>query len=317
MIATFTDITEAVNFAFLFILAISVVLLVFITFAMIFFVIKYHRKRNPVASQISGNAILEIVWTVIPTFLALGMFYYGWIGYRLMKTPPPGAMEVTAVGRMWSWQFKYANGKQSSELYVPVSQPVKVNIESTDVLHSFYVPAYMVKQDAVPGLDTFVWFEPKETGSFDIFCAEYCGNRHSYMLSKVIVVPEREFEEWVAKDVQKVEAAPEGESDTERTERLARLGRMLSDSKGCTACHSSDGSKLVGPTYKGLFGKTETVVTSGKKRQVTVDEAYLRKSILEPNADVVDTFQPLMPSQQGLVTDDEISALIEYIKTVQ
>ena len=318
MPASFSNIIEAVNTTFLVITVISVVLLVLITFLMVAFVIKYRRKRHPKASQIEGNTFLEMAWTVIPTILVLGMFYYGWIGYKLMRNPPAGAMEVTAIAQMWSWQFRYPNGKQSSELYVPVNQPVKVNLESRDVLHSFYVPAFKVKQDVVPGSIQFLWFEAEEIGVFDIFCAEYCGQRHSYMLSKVNVIDQGEFDQWVATGVEPLGELSADDMDEEAlVVRLRKTGERLSQIKGCNACHTIDGTALVGPTYKGLFGRTETVVTDDQTRQIVVDEDYIRKSILEPNADIVEGFQPLMPSQQGMITDEEITAIIEYLKTLK
>jgi cytochrome c oxidase subunit 2 len=293
-------------------------LLVLITSLMVIFVVKYRRSRHPIPAQVESHTLLEVAWTIIPTLLVLGMFYYGWVGYKLMRTPPPGAMEVGAIAQMWSWQFRYENGKQSSELYVPVDQPIKVLLESRDVIHSFYVPAFMVKQDVVPGMVNFVWFSAPDTGSFDLFCAEYCGERHSYMLSKVVVVNKDEFEKWVEEGVEESESADLEElSEEEHVARLQRIGRRLSRVKGCDACHTVDGTSLVGPTYKGLFGRTETVVTDGVAREVIVDEDYIRRSILDPASDVVEGFQPLMPSQQGLITDEEIAALIEYLKTLQ
>ena len=209
------------------------------------------------------------------------------------------------------------NGKHSPELYVPVRQPVKVNLESADVIHSFYIPAFMVKFDVVPGLDEFVWFSAVDTGSYDIFCAEYCGLRHSYMLSKVIVMPEAKFNQWVETDVEPIAELPqEGESEEERLARVIAVGERLSQVKGCVACHTTDGNVLIGPSFKGLFGETTKVVTDGQTREVVVDEAYIRRSILDPSADLVEGFQPLMPSQKGLMSDEEIDAIIEYIKAL-
>jgi cytochrome c oxidase subunit 2 len=317
MLTSFSNIVDAVNTTFLIILVVSVLLLVLITFLMIFFVIKYARKRHPKPSQVESHALLEMTWTVIPTLLVLGMFYYGWVGFKMMRTPPDNSMVVTATAQMWSWQFKYENGKQSSELYVPVDQPVKVMLESRDVLHSFYVPAFMVKHDVVPGMSNFVWFSSPDTGEFDIFCTEYCGQRHAYMLSKVVVVPREEFDQWVEEGVELVEEMPtEDMSEKELLERLQRTGERLSQVKGCNACHTVDGSKLVGPTYKGIFGRKEIVITDGERREVVVDEEYIRRSILNPNADLVEGYQPLMPSQEGMITEEEIKAIIEYLKTL-
>ena len=312
----FSTTTQAVNTAFYVMLAISVAMLVLVTALMVGFAVKYHRKRHPKAVQVEGNTILEIVWTVIPTILALGMFYIGWTGYKFMRNVPDNAVQVGATGRMWSWEFEYANGKKSTELYVPQGVPVKVNLKSADVLHSFYIPAYRVKQDVVPGMETYVWFQPVDTGLYDIFCAEYCGQRHAYMMSKVVVVPMDEFLGWVEKDVAPAAVpVPEGASEGEKTAALASAGERLSKIKGCVACHSVDGSRLVGPSFKGLFGTTAAVVTGGAARGVSVDEAYLRHSILEPAADVVEGYQPVMPKVE--MTDEEVNALVEYLKSLR
>ena len=313
----FKDISSAVNFTFTFIMVISVALMVLITVLMIYFVIRYRRSKNPVPAQVHSHTLLEITWTVIPTLLVLVMFYYGWIGFKLMRTPPEDSMQVQATARMWSWSFEYENGKQSTELYVPAGQPIQVNLESLDVLHSFYVPAFMVKFDVVPGMDNYVWFNAVDTGTYDILCAEYCGQRHSYMMSKVISMPPAEFDVWVTTDVDPMAELEAGDASAEeRAEQLALVGKRLYTTKGCVACHTIDGTKLVGPSHKGVFGKSERVVTDGETREIVVDEAYIRRSLLDPNADLVEGFQPLMPSQQGIVTDEEIDALIAYMKTL-
>jgi len=312
----FSTTTEAVNTAFYVMLAVCVTMLILVTVLMVAFVVRYRRKRHPKAEQIEGNTLLEIVWTVVPTILALGMFYIGWTGYKFMRHVPDNAVQVNATGRMWSWEFEYANGKKSTELYVPQGVPVKVNLKSADVLHSFYVPAYRVKQDVVPGMDTYLWFQPVDTGIFDIFCAEYCGQRHAFMMSKVVVVPMDDFLGWVEKDVAPA-AAPtaDGASEEERTAELIAAGERLGKVKGCNACHSTDGSRLVGPTYKGLFGRTETVATNGENRQIIVDDEYIRRSILEPAADVVEGYQPVMPKVE--IADEEINAIMEYLKSLR
>lgn len=317
MPTSFTSIPDAVNTTFFLILVVSAILLIGITGIMLFFVVRYRRSRHPVPAQVESHTILEVVWTLVPTMLVMGMFYYGFVGYRMMRNVPEGAMEVLATAQMWSWQFQYENGKRSPELYVPQGRPIRVNLESRDVLHSFYAPAYMVKQDVVPGLTGYLWFQPDELGTYDVFCAEYCGTRHSYMLSKIHVIPPDEFETWVAEGVKSVPDIAEGSlSDEESLRRLQRIGERLSRDRGCATCHTTDGTRLVGPSYKGLFGKTETVLTDGKTREIVIDEEYVRRSILDPTADVVEGFQPLMPSQKGLMTDDEIDAVVEYLKTL-
>lgn len=317
MLSRLSSISDSVNGPILFIAGTSLVMLIGITAFMVYFTIRYSRRRNPHPEDIHGHKVLEIVWTVIPTILAFGFFWYGWEGYKYIKTVPEGAMEVTVTGRMWSWLHEYENGVQSAELYVPVNVPVKLNLVSQDVLHSYYIPAFKVKQDAVPGIpDLFLWFSAYETGVYQVFCAEYCGLSHSAMWSKVHVVTQEEFDEWLRVEGEKVVQIQQA-ADSGDTGNLHILGEALSKSKGCAACHSTDGTKLIGPSYKGVYGKTETVVTGGQEREVVVDDAYIRNSILKPMDDIVKGYQPLMPSQEGLVNDAEIKALTAYIKSLQ
>jgi len=317
MLSRLSSISDAVNGPILFIAGTSIVMLIGITAVMIYFTIRYHRRRHPVAQDIHGHRVLEIVWTVIPTVLAFGFFWYGWEGYKFMKTVPEGAMQVEVTGRMWSWLHEYENGVQSPELYVPVNKPVKLNLHSQDVLHSYYIPAFKVKQDAVPGVpDLFLWFSAYETGVYQVFCAEYCGMSHSAMWSKVHVVTQEEFDEWLRVEGEKV-AQIQQAAESDDGGNLHILGEALMKSKGCVACHSTDGTKLIGPSYKGVYGKNEVVVTGGQEREIVVDDEYIKRSILQPTADIVKGFQPLMPSQEGLVSEAEIKALTAYIKSLQ
>jgi cytochrome c oxidase subunit 2 len=317
MLSALSNVADAVNGPILFITAISVFFLVGITAVMVYFTIRYSRKRNPNPEDVHGHPLLEVAWTVIPTVLAFGMFWYGWVGYQFMKDVPADAMQVTVTGRMWSWLYEYENGVETDVLNVPVGRPVRLNMKSADVIHSYYIPAFKVKQDVVPGVDgLYMWFTAREVGEYDVFCAEYCGLQHSAMLSKVVVMPGGDFDAWLSSsgdEVAEMRAAlKEGGGDD-----LARLGERLSATKGCVACHSSDGSRLVGPSYKGSYGMSRIVVTEGGEREIVVDDDYIRKSILEPNADVVKGYQPLMPPQGGLVSDDEIAALVAYIKSLK
>ena len=318
MLSRLSTTTDGVNGPVIFITAVSLFFLIGITLVMVFFALRYTRRRRPVGEDVHGHTTLEIAWTVIPTILAFGFFWYGWEGYRLIKTPPADAIQISVTGRMWSWNHEYANGVQSNALYVPVDKPVKLNLTSSDVIHSYYIPAFKVKQDAVPGVpNLFVWFQATQLGDYDVFCAEYCGNQHSRMLTKVHVLTEEDYNAWLASEGEKVvamEKAAEADSDDPT---IIAMGKALSQSKGCTACHSTDGSRLIGPSYKGIYGHKTTVVTDGKPREVDVDDAYIKKSILEPTADVVQGFQPLMPSQKGLVNDAEIKALAAYIKSLK
>lgn len=187
---------HSVDSVFLFTIIVSVFFLVLITSLMIFFVIKYSRKRNPRATNVHSSLSLEITWTVIPTILVLIMFWYGWVGYKEMADIPDDALTVDVTAQMWNWSFKYEDGRVTDSLYVPVNKAVVLNLQSNDVNHAFYIPAFRVKKDVYPGQTRQIWFEPTSEGSYDIACAEYCGLQHSYMYSKIFVLSEEEFEIW-------------------------------------------------------------------------------------------------------------------------
>ena len=289
--------TEAIDPVFMFIFGACLVLLLGITVAMLFFVVRYHRSRAPEAtSQTEGNLWLEIVWTALPTLLVLAMFYYGWSGYLSLRTVPPDALEVTATARMWSWSFSYPNGTTSPKLYVPVGKPIKVNLVSQDVIHGFFLPAFRVKRDVVPGMKNHAWFVASKAGSYDLFCSQYCGTNHSAMITTVEAIPEAEFAAWLNK----------GRGDE------GHNGHELLEKYGCLGCHSEDGATKVGPTFKGISGRSVTVVTAGTERTIPADETYLRRSIQEPGADVVKGFPPIMPP--FTLKEEELKAIIDYLK---
>lgn len=196
-----SNFSQGVDSTFLFTLIVSIFFLMLITGLMIYFVIKYNRKRNPKATNVHGNVGLEIVWTVIPTILVLIMFWFGWVGYSDMANAPENSLQIDVTAQMWKWSFKYANGKTADSLYVPVNQPVKLNLHSLDVNHAFYVPKFRIKKDVYPNQQRSVWFNAKEVGEYDIACAEYCGLNHSYMYNKVKVLPQKDFYAWLNKPV--------------------------------------------------------------------------------------------------------------------
>ncbi|GLI38290.1 cytochrome c oxidase subunit II [Geobacter hydrogenophilus] len=294
--------TRAVDPIFMLIFGISLVLLMGITATMVGFVIRYRRSRAPEpTSQVASNIWLEIVWTALPTIIVMGMFYYGWAGYLTLRNVPKDALEVTATARMWSWSFAYANGKTSPKLYVPVGKPVLVHLVSEDVIHGFYVPAFRVKRDVVPGMKNHVWFVADKPGSSDLFCSVYCGLGHSAMVSTVEAVPEAEFQSWL--------------SHVEGEEKQGE-GRELLEKNGCLGCHSLDGSRKVGPTFKGIWGRNVTVVTGGVERTITVDEAYVKRSIREPAADVVKGYPSVMPPYPAL-SDKDIEEIVDFFKELK
>jgi len=310
------EVTQASNFvqgvdtAFLVVLGISFFFLIGLTVVMIYFIYRYNRKRYPVATQIHGSTKLEIIWTVVPFLLTLVMFYYGWAGWKPMTKAPKDAMEVTVYGRMWNFSFEYENGKRTDTLYLPKDKPVKLNLVALDVLHSFYIPAFRVKQDMVPNKENnFMWFEPQREGLFEIFCAEYCGLQHSYMYSYVKVMEESAFQSFIADTTKLAAAAIESPTAT---------GKRIMQNIGCFACHSVDGTKLVGPSFKGIWGEEQVVVTGKETRKIIVDEEYIKRSIYDPNADIVEGYaKGLMVSYQGQLSEDDIASIIEYLKTVK
>lgn len=188
---------ESVDGAMLFALIVSVFFLVLITTLMIVFVIKYSRKRHPQAKNVHHNTWLEVTWTAIPTVLVMLMFWYGWVGYTDMSDIPEDAYQVEVTAQMWKWNFNYPSGVQTDSLYVPVNRPIVLKLNSLDVNHAFFIPAFRIKKDVYPGKDRYVWFEPTEVGEYDIACAEYCGLNHSYMYSKIFVMPQSEFDDWL------------------------------------------------------------------------------------------------------------------------
>lgn len=288
-----------VDNAFWFILGTSVILLVGITLTLIWFIVKYRRSQNPNPAQIEDSKRLELLWTILPTILVLVMFYYGWAGFKVMRSVPDDAMEVIVNARMWSWAFQYPNGSQSTELYVPTGKPVSLKLRSADVIHSFFVPEFRLKEDCMPGRENHAWFATTRDGTFDLFCAEYCGDLHSQMLTKVVSLPPADFDAWLVDNKDNISP------------------QFLLEVKGCVACHTTDGTKKIGPSYKGIFGHTVKVQTGDQEREVLVDEEYIRRSILEPKADVVVGYDPVMPPMAGQITDEEIDILIEYFKTLK
>ena len=298
--------TAIVDQVFLFIIAVCIALFLLITVLMVGFVLRYRRSRHPKAEAVESSTGLEIAWTVIPTLIVLMMFWWGYKGFRILRSPPADAMVVNVTGRMWDWSFTYADGRTVGQLYVPAGKAVKLLLHSVDVVHSFYIPAFRIKEDVVPGRENYLWFKPETMGPADIFCSEYCGQNHAYMMSQVVVVPPEEFEKWLKRPEAPPAAGGSG----------AAAGKKLTQEKGCAVCHSSDGVKGVGPTFKGLFGSAVTVIEAEKEKTLTADEAYIKQSIRDPASQVVKDFPNVMPAQKEL-TEDEVRALVDYIKSLK
>lgn len=327
-----TDVADSWDGIYWFLVWVSVFFFVGIFAAMIIFVVKYRKEVHKKAKYIEGHTGLEIIWTVIPSVLLFVMFGWGWVVYKDMIKAPSDSYEIHVIGKQWLWQFMYKNGSSSiGDLYVPVNKPVKLVMSSEDVLHSFFIPNFRVKSDVVPGMYTYVWFEAKVPGIHQIFCTEYCGTSHSGMLGRVIVLKDDQWKDWLSGkkiDVNSLPADPsfpgfranllgEGLPQAQAAGgqiSLAEKGKALTTAKGCVACHSSDGSKLVGPSYKGIFG-TDVKLADGST--VKIDENYIRESIENPTAKVVEGYPPSMPPYKGLLNEEEIMAITEYIKSLK
>jgi cytochrome c oxidase subunit II len=294
-----SNIAARVNESFIIVTAACVVLFALVMITMIVFLIRYRRKRNPVPTDVKETVTLEILLTVIPTVLVLAMFYYGWVNFGYIRNPPKNAMQIDVTGRQWAWSFAYANGKQSDVLNVPIGKPVELVLTSADVIHSFFIPAYRVKEDCVPGMKTHLWFIADQLGVYEIFCTEYCGLSHSHMRSKLNVMQQTDFEKWY-------EA---------KTAVPTAKGLSLLQSKGCLGCHTTDGTRKVGPTFKGLYGSMVEVTTNGKERKIKADDEYIRRSVLDPAADVVEGYPNIMPKLQ--VSPEELNEIVEYLKTLK
>jgi cytochrome c oxidase subunit 2 len=299
--------TRNVDWIYHFMNWMSVISCVLILGAMIYFVVKYKAKsraaNEKAESSSDHSTALEIGWSVAPLFVVIALFVWGFKGFVDLRTPPKGALEIRVTGQKWKWLFTYPGGFVDDTLHVPVDRPVRMVINAVDVLHSFYIPNFRTKMDAVPGRYTDLWFQATKTGDFPIECAEYCGTSHSNMLSHVIVHPAGGYEAWLEEQKNKLLSMPPVD-----------LGKLLFEKQGCSTCHTVDGTPKIGPTWKGLFDKSETF-TDGSSAKV--DENYLRQSILDPQAKVVQGFAPAMPTYQGKLKDVEIDGLIAYIKSLK
>lgn len=324
-----SDISGKVDAVFWYIAALTIAFLLFITGLMIYFVFKYSRKKKPQAVDIEGHMGLEITWTVVPLVLFLSMFYFGWREYRYMRTPPRDALVVEVVGKQWSWAFTYPNGKKTTELYLAVDRPVKLNLTSPDVVHGFFIPAFRIKQDVVPGQTNWTWFTPTMKGAFDIECTVICGVSHTYMLSRVHVMDEEEFKSWYFSPSDEPPPSVKAATPVTPVPGSAPIqqvggggpgdparGELLFAEKACAACHTLDGAKLVGPSLKGLFGASRTVLAVGKEHTITADTPYVERAIREPGAEVVKEYQAVMVLPKP-VGEQDVRDLAAYLKTVK
>ncbi|WP_303720225.1 cytochrome c oxidase subunit II [Malonomonas rubra] len=281
---------QAVDSVLIYIFGFSLLLLLGITAATIWMVIKYRRSKYPEpTSQVSKNIWLETIWTLLPTLIVLTMFWYGWANYTGLRDVPKDALEVKATARMWSWTFEYPDGRRENKLYIPVGKPVKVMLYSTDVLHSFFAPAFRIKRDTVPGMETYIWFEATEPGSYDVFCAEYCGVGHADMTTSIEALSDADYAAWLAA----------------KTSSGGPRGLTLLNELGCTSCHSLDGSAGIGPSLFRL---------SAHEGGQPFDAEHIRRAIRDPGIEVTEGYAPIMPAYgKDQLNETDLQAIIDYL----
>lgn len=300
-----SNLAKGVDFTFVLIFSIALFFLVAITGFMIYMIIRFSRKKNKNPRQFTHNTALEIIWTVIPLIIVLIIFYIGLIEFNPMRKVPADAMNITAIGRMWKWEFDYGNNHISNDLVVPLNKNIRLNLVSKDVNHSLFIPAFRIKEDVVPGYKNYMWFRPQMKGEFDIFCAEYCGLNHSGMLGKVIVLDSADYITWY--------------TGLLRTPVVKDMpGLTLLRNNNCLSCHSMDGSKLVGPSFKGLYGSRREVITDKGEVEAMADDEYIISSIKDPNVEVVKGYpKGLMQSYTNILKDEDINSIIDYLKSAK
>jgi cytochrome c oxidase subunit 2 len=293
--------SSRVDALYFFLIGVSAFFAILIAGLIVYYAVKY-RRRSPdaVGTNIRGGLALELTWTIVPVLITMVIFVWGASVFFAMSHPPAETLNVYVVGKQWMWKFQHLDGQREiNELHVPVGRAVKLIMTSEDVIHDVFVPAFRVKADVLPGRYTNIWFQPTKPGRYHLFCAEYCGTRHSGMIGEVVVMGPTDYQAWLGGGTSEVS--------------LASAGEKLFQDLACNTCHRPDAQGR-GPVLQGLFGKTQAL-QSGEK--VVVDEAYVRESILNPGAKITAGFQPIMPAFQGLVTEEQLLELVEYVKSLQ
>src|SRR5579862_6641564 len=287
-----------VDALFIFLLIVSGMMTLLVFTAVVYFAARYRHRRGVPAEQIEGSIPLELTWSIIPFGVFLVIFAWGAVVYFKGRTPPRDSTEVYVVAKQWMWKLEHAEGQREiNELHVPVNRDVKLIMTSQDVIHSFFVPDFRMKQDVVPGRYTVAWFRATKPGTYHLFCTQYCGTQHSGMIGSIIVLEPAQYEAWMS-----------GGSNAP----LSASGEKIFAELGCVTCHRTD-TQGRGPNLQGVFGKP---VQLEDGRIVTADENYIRESILDPGAKVVSGFKPVMPTFQGLVSEEQLNALVAYVKSM-
>jgi cytochrome c oxidase subunit 2 len=287
-----------VDALFIFLIIVSGLMTLLVFTAIVYFAARYRHRKGVLAEQIDGSTPLELTWSIIPMLVFMVIFAFGAVVYFKSRTPPRDSTEVYVVAKQWMWKLEHAEGQREiNELHVPVGRDVKLIVTSQDVIHSFYVPAFRMKQDVLPGRYTVAWFRATKAGTYHLFCAEYCGTQHSGMIGSIVVQEPAQYEAWMSGST----SGP-----------LSATGEKIFSELGCVTCHRTD-TQGRGPNLQGVFGKP-VLLQDG--RTVTADENYIRESILDPGAKVVNGFKPVMPTFQGLVSEEQLNALVAYVKSL-
>ena len=286
---------------YFFMVAVTAFFSLLIAGLIVFFAVKFRRRHDDeIGVAIHGSLALELLWTIIPFFIAMGMFTWGAKVFFDVSRVPAGAMEIFVVGKQWMWKVQHASGQREiNELHVPAGRPVKLIMGSEDVIHSYYIPAFRVKADVIPGRYNTLWFQATKPGRYHLFCAEYCGTKHSGMIGSIVVLSPTEFQQWL--------------SGGPVTDSPVAAGEKLFQSLACHTCHMPGGQGR-GPVLTNVFGHEVELQGGGK---VLADEAYIRESIVLPQAKVVAGFQPIMPPFQGMVTEEQLLQLVAYVRSLQ
>ena len=294
--STISPYTDAL---YVFLLLMTVVGMALVCALVLVFSLKYRREKHPVATQIEGSTLLEATWTIIPLGLFLVRFVWGSVLYFRIYTPPPNAMNIYVVGKQWMWKAEHPGGQHEiNSLHVPNDRPIQLTLISQDVFHSFSIPAFRVKREAIPGRYSTVWFEATTPGTYHLFCTQYCGTQHSGMIGEVVVMTPDDYKKWLAGSTSGVS--------------LAQNGERLFASLSCNACHNGQPDAR-GPSLANVYGSKLTLSTG---QPVLVDEAYLRQAILNPSAHITQGFVPIMPTYQGQISEEGLISLVEYIKNL-
>lgn len=287
-----------VDALFIFLLILSGLMTALIFVAVVYFAARYRHRPGVPAEQVEGSIPLELTWTIIPFCVFMVIFFWAAVVYFKGRTPPRDSTEIYVVAKQWMWKLEHAEGQREiNELHVPVDRDIKLIMTSQDVIHSFFVPAFRMKQDVLPGRYTVAWFRATKVGTYHLFCAQYCGTQHSGMIGSIVVMEPSQYEAWMSGGT----GGP-----------LSVTGEKIFAELGCATCHRTD-TQGRGPNLQGVFGKP---VLLDDGRTVAADENYIRESILDPGAKIVNGFKPVMPTFQGLVSEEQLNALVAYVKSL-